>query len=209
MDCSALASWKFSSAVPRDRAAKLLSWQSFDDIVQQLSTCQITPMWWEPAIAPRLKEKGCNRASFELTVVPDTYDAFFNAPVGYRGQFARSEAHGDAANRQLLEALFLRLLEVAAKDPTANLKFVTASLRGKQAKIWIDETEVEEQLSDPNPSIDFPAWDFYERGGQGLRAPRGTRLQVKGGWVSATGEEVLNTPKNQRSGNITRTGDTR
>jgi hypothetical protein len=163
-------------------------------------------MWWEPAITPRLKGLGCHRASFVLTVVPDIYDAFFNAPVGYRGQFARSEKHGEAANRQVLKALFLRFLEIASHNPTATPESVKTSLKGSQAKIWIDEDEVEEQVA---PSIDYPLWECHEPGGIGLRAPRGTRLEVKGGWVGSTGEEVINTHKRHRSGNITRIGDSR
>ena len=199
------ALWTFRSSVPPDRAAKLLSWQSFDEIVEQFSTCQIAAMWWEPAMAPRLKEVESHRASFVLTVLPELYDAFFNAPVGYRGQFSRSERHGECANRQLLEALFPRFLEVASHGPTP-IHLVTASLKGSQAKIWIDESEVEDQET---PSIDFLLWESHEPNGIGLRAPRGTRLEVKGGWVSSAGEEVINTSKLHRSGNITRTGDSR
>jgi hypothetical protein len=167
--------------------------------------CSIAPMWWEAAISPALKELRCHRASFVLTAGCDDHDAFFNAPVGYRGQFARSESRGDAANRQLLDALLSRLLEIAGHGPTAS-HLVQTSLKGSQSKIWIDEAEVEDQ---DELAIDFALWDSHEPGGIGLRAPRGTRLEVKGGWISSTGEEVVNTYKNHRSGNITRTGDSR
>jgi hypothetical protein len=207
MNVGSSVSWQFSSVVTSDRAAKLLSWKSFDDIVEHLLACQISPMSWEAATLQRLKDGGCHRASFELIVLPDVYDAFFNAPAGYRGQFARSETHGEAANRKLLDALFLRLLAVAAEHRSTTRNFVATSLKGKQAKIWIDEQEVEEQLTDPEPSIDFPPWEFQAPDGQGLRAPRGSMLLVKGGWVSSTGEEVINLAKNHRSGNINRTGD--
>jgi hypothetical protein len=83
------------------------------------------------------------------------------------------------------------------------------SLRGRQAKVWIDETEVEDQLSDPTPHIVFAPWEFNEPGGPGLRAPMGTKLGVKGGWVSETGDEVNNAAKDGRSGHINRTGDSK
>jgi hypothetical protein len=134
------------------------------------------------------------------------YDAFFNAPVGYRGQFAKSETEGGAANRKIIETLVPRLLEVAARHATATRQSVITSLQGKQARIWIDETEVDTELTDPNPSIEYPEWEFNDRDGQGLRAPRGTKLEVKGGWVGPTGGEVINPGKNNRSGNIYRTG---
>jgi hypothetical protein len=198
------ACWQFTSAVAPERAARLLSLRSFDEIVEGLATCHIAPLYWEPATKQELN--GCYRASFVLTVPPDVYDAFFNAPAGYRGQFAKSETEGEAANRKIIETLLPRLLEVAARHATATRQFVTTSLQGKQAKIWIDETEVDDELTDPNPSIDYPDWEFNDRDGQGLRAPRGTKMEVKGGWVGPTGEEVINLGKNNRSGNIYRTG---
>jgi hypothetical protein len=204
MTLSSGACWQFTSALAAARAARLLSWKSFEKIVDSLATCHIAPLYWEPATKRELN--GCYRASFVLTVSPDVYDAFFNAPVGYRGQFARSETQGEAANRQIIEALLSRLLEVAAQHPVATRQFVVTSLQGKQAKIWVDETEVDDQLTDPTPSIDYPDWDFNDRDGQGLRAPRGTKLEVKGGWVGSTGEEVINPSKSNRSGNINRTG---
>jgi len=198
------AYWQFTSALASVRVARLLSWKSFDEIVESLATCDIAPLFWEPAT--KMELNGCYRASFVLTVSPDVYDAFFNAPVGYRGQFARSETQGEAANRRIIETLLSRLLDVAAEHSAATHQFVMTSLQGKQAKIWIDETEVDDQLTDPTPSIDYPDWEFNDRDGQGLRAPRGTKLEVKGGWVGSTGEEVINPSKNNRNGSINRTG---
>jgi hypothetical protein len=198
------ACWQLTSALPSERAARLLAWRSFDEIVERLATCHIAALYWEPAT--KLELNGCHRASFVLTVSLDVYDAFFNAPVGYRGQFARSETQGEAANRKIIDTLLSRLLAVAAERPTATRQFIMTSLQGRQAKIWIDETEVDDQLTDPNPSIDYADWEFNDRDGQGLRAPRGTKLEVKGGWVGPMGEEVINPSKNSRSGNINRTG---
>ena len=198
------ACWRFTSAVAPERAARLLSLRSFDEIVEDVANCCIAPLYWEPATKRELK--GCHRASFVLTVPLDVYDAFFNAPAGYRGQFAKSEKEGEAANRKVIETLLPRLLEVAEKQPAASREFVIASLQGKQAKIWIDETEADDGLADPSPSINYPDWEFNDRDGQGLRAPRGTRLEVKGGWVGPRGEEVINQSKDNRSSNIYRTG---
>jgi hypothetical protein len=200
-------SWKFTACVAPERSARLLSWESFDEIVESLSNCEISDLYWEGAMSPHLK--GCSRASFELLVPADVYDGFFNSPMGYRGQFARSETHGELANRKVLDALLYRLLDAAATHQTANLHQITTSLQAKQAKIWIVETTVEDQLTDPSPSIVFPPWEFNEPNGQGLRAPRGTHLEVKGGWVSPVGDEVINQFKNDRSRHINRTGDSK
>jgi hypothetical protein len=198
------ACWQFTSALAPERAARLISWRSFDEIVESLATCHIAPLYWEPATKQELK--GCHRASFVLTVLPDVYDAFFNAPVGYRGQFSESETQGEAANRKIIETLLSRLLEVAAEHSTATRQSVVTSLQGKQAKVWIDETEVDNALTDPTPLIDYRDWEFNDPDGQGLRAPRGTKLEVKGGWVRPTGEAVINPGQNNRSRNINRTG---
>ena len=195
--------WHFTSAMPPKRAARRLAWKSFDEIVESLTTCSIAPLYWERAA--KVEVNGCYRASFGLTAYL-VIDTFFNAPVGYRGQFARSETHGEAANRRIIEILLPRLLEIAAEHPTATRQFVRASLEGRQAKIWIDESEVDDQLTDPRRSIDYLDWEFNDRDGQGLRAPRGTKLEVRGGWVTSAGEEVINPSKTTRSGNINRTG---
>jgi len=207
MSDAAPVSWQFTSAIAPDRASRLLTWQSFEAIVECISKCAIAPLYWEAAIAPRLKD--CKRASFELTVDADIYDAFFNSPAGYCGQFARSEGNGELANRLLFDRLVPRLIEVAAGHPSAPAAHVMTSLGGEQAKVWIDETEVEPQLSDPASHIVFAPWAFNEPDGPGLRAPRGTKLGVKGGWVTPAGAEVINNVKKKRSGHINRTGDSK
>jgi len=196
--------WQFTSALEPERAALLLSLRSFDEIIKSLATCNIAPLYWEPAT--KLELRGCHRATFVLTVSTDVYDAFFNAPVGYRGQFTISETRGEAATRKIIETLLPRLLEVATEDVSVPHQMVIKSLQGKQAKIWIDESEVDDQLTDPTPSIDYPDWEFNDRNGQGLRAPRGTKLEVKGGWIGPLGEGVIDPSKNNRSRNINRTG---
>lgn len=198
------AYWQFTPAISPERATKLFSWKSFDEIVERLATCNISLFNWERAT--KLELNGCHRASFVLNVSHDMYDAFFNAPIGYRGQFAISETQGEAANHKIIETLLSRLLDVADEHPTATRQLVIKSLQSHQAKIWIDETEVDDQLTDPSPSINYPDWEFNDPGGQGLRAPRGTTLVIKGGWVDYTGEEVINPSKNNRSRNINRTG---
>jgi hypothetical protein len=182
-----VANW-FSADFPPDRAAELRVW-SFDSIVEQLSNCQMEWLEWE-------------RASAEpLIVDPDIYDAFFNAPAGYRGEFAKSERHGEDAQRRIIEKLFPLLMEVAAQDPTAPRDHVITSLRGKQAKIWYDEDEASK---DGPGSIDFPRW--RDASNRGQRAPRGTKLEIKGGWVNAKGVQEIDPAKCHRSRYLTSFG---
>jgi hypothetical protein len=138
-------------------------------------------------------------------VSPDAYDAFFNSPLGYRAQYARSITEGEKANRQLLSALEPGLVDAAARLKVATHSSVLASLRASRAKLWILESEVEQQLSDA-PSIIFPAWEFESLAGQGLRAPVGTLLEVKGAWMDPLGKEVLDPTKAHRSEQVHKTG---
>lgn len=184
----------------------MLAWKSFETIIDGFASCYIAPLYWEPATAPHLH--GCHRASFGLTASPELFDGFFNAPVGYRGQYATSELAGEVANRRLIDSMLPRLLCVgraSAIDP--NL--IETSLRGKQAKVWIVESAVEDQLLHPEESILFPAWEFSEPNGQGLRAPQGTAIEVKGAWLSPEGCEVVNPAKRHRSAHIYKTGDSK
>jgi len=200
-----LANWKFTSEVNSGRAARLLQLSSFDDVINLIVCCEIEPMWWEPATAGHLA--GCNRASFKMTVSEHAYDAFFNSPVGYRGQFALGEYVGEVANRKLINSLLPKL--ISAVSLNQKTLPIHESLMGNQAKIWIVESEVEEQLGNKTPSIDYEQWEFNEHDCQGLRAPIGTKLELKGAWINSDGKEIENHYKRSRSSNIYRTGDSK
>ncbi|MDP9932533.1 hypothetical protein [Variovorax paradoxus] len=200
--------WTFSDTVAPERADRLMIWKCFQEVIDEVvaTSALESGMWWEPA----RDFAGHSRASFVLRVPRHAYDAFFNARVGYRGQYAMSEAQGEKANRELVDALCPKLLP--AVDGRADVTFsqVTASLKGAQAKVWIMESEVDDQLTAPHSSIRFAEWEFNEPSGQGLRAPVGTALEVKGAWVhNASGKEFFNRQKRMRSHNIFRTGDSK
>jgi hypothetical protein len=199
------AAWTFTERVLPARRECLLAYHQFDEVVALLRSARIEPLYRERATAPHLT--GCHRASFKLNVHQSAYDAFFNAPAGYRGQYALGEAQGTRANRAVLAALMPRMLTAF---PTSAMSLaVSTSLHGKQAKIWINEPEVQDQLGDPCASIDWPEWQFNEPDGQGLRAPLGSILEVKGAWIDSTGHEVINPYKCGRARNIYRTGDSK
>jgi hypothetical protein len=196
--------WQFTETVSGDRAARLHGWKSFDEIITCLLYSAIDKFWWEPFRSPRLK--GCNRASFTMMVSSATYDAFFNSPKGYRAQYASAPSIGDAANRTVLEALERILLYAVDDQRVVRRNLVLASLHAIDAKIWIDESEVEDQLSDPSPAIVYEPWQRASLDGQGLRAPIGTRLEVKGGWLDSDATERRDPMKARRSSQIYETG---
>jgi hypothetical protein len=135
-----------------------------------------------------------------LRVPNHLYDAFFNSPVGYRGQFAVSPNQGEKSNAFLIDILMNKLAAAAPKAPQAG--WIEASLRGVQAKVWIDEAEVQDHLFDEAPEIDFSRWLHDCGSSVGVRAPLGTRLVVYGGWIDNTGLERINPKKVRRSQEI-------
>src|SRR6266536_4411423 len=96
--------WEFADAIPRERTERLHAHSGFVAVIALIiKDASITAFAWEPFNAERLS--GCHRASFLLKVSEHAYDAFFNAPAGYRGQYARSREAGEKANRALLSNL--------------------------------------------------------------------------------------------------------
>jgi hypothetical protein len=192
------ALWEFTNAVSTARATTLNNWESFDGIIGALNLLSsVENFWWEPFLRPELK--GCNRASFLIKVPRAIYDAFFNSPNGYRGQYACAPTTGETANRRLLTSLEPKLLSAALAQDQVKREGIVASLRGSDAKIWIDEAEVEDQLCDEPPGISYAPWEFNWPDGMGLRTPVGTLLEVKGGWLDPNGVERRDPIKAPRS----------
>lgn len=196
--------WQFTNAVDASRAKRLFELSEFSKVVALVAKAHVTDFAWEPFANVSLA--GCNRASFLLKVTPETYDAFFNSPVGYRAQFAKSPAEGEAANRNLLNTLAPMLLTFSATRQLAPQREVAASLRAGEAKIWILESEVESQMGDECPAIQYAPWIEASESGVGLLAPVGTLLEVKGGWLDRAGKERRNPAKTSRSRDIFEAG---
>jgi hypothetical protein len=196
--------WQFGSVFPRERAAALHEWAAFDAIVCAIVLSAASGRFsWEPARDARLRP--CHRASFVFDVPPNVYDAFFNSPHGYRAQYARGERIGEAANRMLLDQMEGTVTSHVFGSLGAVHPHVLNSLHGDAAKIWIDELEVDEQLGDA-PGLAYEPWVFDNPDGQGLRAPVGTLLEIKGGWIEPGGTERLDPTKANRSYRLFKTG---
>jgi hypothetical protein len=196
--------WQFCAPVDAARARTLLSYPNFDAVALLLEQATVECFLWEPFTGPALR--GCHRASFLLRVSEEAYDAFFNSPAGYRGQFAASAAAGEAVNRNLLVQFEARLLAYAENRPQVTQSVICISLRAAQAKLWIFEAEVEAQLGTITPAINYAPWEQASESGVGLLAPVGTLLEIKGSWLAPNGEERLNPAKLGRSEDIHRTG---
>lgn len=196
--------WQFRSSVPSERARTLLSYPNFDAIASLLGQATVEGFSWEAFSGQALR--GCCRVCFLLRVSEVAYDAFFNSPAGYRGQFAASTTAGEKANRELLARFEAPLLGYAENHSQVAQSIIRSSLRAAQAKLWIFEAEVEAQLGITEPAIAYAPWEQASGSGVGLLAPVGTQLEVKGGWLAPNGEERLNSCKSGRSAEIHRTG---
>jgi hypothetical protein len=196
--------WSFAPTVEGTRATALLNVASFDEVLRFLDAAVVFAFRWKDFENERLR--GCYRAEYALIVAPSAYDAFFNAPVGLRAQYALSPRHGEAANRRMLSSLLSRLLEFRRATTAPSETEIAWSLCGSQAKIWIDEQEVETQLGSIEAQINYVPWARNSESGVGLLAPRGSRLEVKGGWLNPDQIIVDDPYKASRSEDIHREG---
>ena len=195
--------WHFSSSVSTSRLAAMATFANYQAVIASLQRCEVQDFTWESPRDTALS--GCERASFRLRVTPTVYDAFFNSPVGYRAQFALGANAGYRGNVKTLDALEPALLKFVQVRGQTNDRVVW-SLRGPDAKIWIDESEVQEQMGHSEPQILYEPWQSQSEDGAGLLAPLGELLEVKGAWVDATGHFRPNPKKAGRAEDIHRVG---
>jgi hypothetical protein len=194
--------WTFQKCVPADRQQQLFSWYSFDNVIGAIISApgvEVEAIVWRPAASAHLR--GSNRAEFLLRVPPETYDGFFNSPVGYRAQYALSPLNGLEKNRTLLVSMESMLMSAAERSGLDEAS-VKTSIAGAQAKVWIDEDEVKTHFFGLEPEIRFDRWNSHPDGESGSRAPVGTRLVICGGWVDKQGLQVINPYKAQRAEEI-------
>ena len=182
----------------------MLKTASFESILKQLSSAEVMGFAWRPYREARLR--GCNRAEFQLVVDAKAYDAFFNAPVGLRAQYAICEEQGEAATRRAISILEPKLLAFPRGAVGPSDDEIQWSLAAPQAKIWIDEDQESVQHGGTEPEILYPPWQQNSATGVGLLAPQGTRLIVMGGWIDAANVVHNNPDKSGRSSEIRETG---
>jgi hypothetical protein len=148
---------------------------------------------------------GCSRAVFVLQVDEAIFDAFFNSPAGYRGQYARSPQQGELANRLLISRLKGMLLSRSLG--LGDFPLISRSIEAKGGKAWIEEEAIGHQLYAPPTDIVYGPWQRAAYGDHtGLIAPVGTLIEIKGGWVDGNGIERIDPDKSRRSLEIHQTG---
>lgn len=102
----------FDKSVDTVRLHRLRTWRTYDEILDAMhEQAEIRCCGWERFAEKRLA--GCRRIVFGVTLPPTLYDAFFNAPRGYRARYARSADDGTVANRLTIARFTPDLLGVA------------------------------------------------------------------------------------------------
>jgi hypothetical protein len=206
--------WDFTSAVPEERQRFLLSIPHFAAVLEHVGKGVVVSFAVEPRHNPPCE--GAHRAVFRLRVAPAAYDAFFNSPVGYRAQYCISVENGERHNRELIDLLTRPCLDFAQRKAPSTFgdRLIRASLAGQQAKIWIDEADLNRL---EGAHISFPRWttkaaaaaegswaDMAARSKaeSGILAPEGTHLEIKGAWILPDGAECRDPTKEHRSREI-------
>src|SRR5262245_53768595 len=192
--------WKYGDHVPEARRIALASAGSFvalaEQVVADVSNIRVR--------AGRGRDKGltdCVQPLFNIDL-PQTGDALFNGPFGYRAQYWVGPDQGLAANARLLAALAPKLLGalVTCTDELLSRIDVCAALSAASAKIWIRESSL---LIDGRADLNIDRWTDNARNGVelarfGLMAPEISKFEVKGALIDPHGHEVVPVGKIRR-----------
>jgi hypothetical protein len=192
--------WKYLDHVLEVRRTALASAGSFaalvDHVVADASNIRVRA---EPGRAKGLTD--CVQPLFTIDL-PNTGDALFNGPFGYRAQYWLGPEKGLAANATLLAALAPRLLGAleACADHDLSRIDVCAAVGAASAKIWIREASF---LANPTADLNIDRWVENARKGVelarfGLMAPEITKFEVKGALIDPYGHEVVPADKIRR-----------
>jgi hypothetical protein len=196
-----VANWRYLDHVLEARRITLASAGSFAALVNQVVD-DVTNIHVrvEPGRAKGLTD--CIQPLFTIDL-PNTGDALFNGPFGYRAQYWLGPEQGLAANATLLAALAPRLLGTLETCTDRNLSRidVCAAMSAASAKIWIREAA--SFLANPIADLNIDRWvDNARRGVDlakfGLIAPEITKFEIKGALIDPYGHEVVPADKIRR-----------
>ena len=217
--------WSYTERVSQKRQEVLLADRDFSDIVSRiLEEMQITH--FDVCRGDFGEVRGCKRPEFALQVCKETFDLFFNSPHGYRGQYHKSIEDGEKANKALMSKLSERMIAYA-KDRTTkhtmNEEELIRSLNLGSSKIWIDEQGIRAQRGDDITDLKvdlkvkpwltvarryvadpdkFPDLNKEIKAVDGVKAPTGTILEVKGAFIDENDKERVADDKENRSQQI-------
>ena len=214
--------WSYTARVCPERQMALFAAPDFDSIATHIVE-EMRIISFDVCRGNRGEVRGCKRPEFSLQVSNDTFDMFFNGPRGYRAQYHNGIENGEMANVQLLLIMSDKLIDYTkgkSTTHTVNDDHLRLSLKAKSAKIWINEEgaraqrgddvgllkvdlEVEPWLTTAQTYVATPA-KFTDTNKEikaldGVKAPTGSVLEVKGAFVDDHGEEHIAEDKKDRS----------
>ena len=208
---SAATTWQFASGFDKKRREALNSVGRFSEIVDRI-LAEASVVRFQVCRGKVGLLKGCNRPEFEIAIAAGTVDLFFNSTAGYRAQYLANPDEGQKQNAKLIATLTGQLTAYAESHPTKvpmSTDRVRLALSACSAKVWLPETSFSFN-HDLIEEITVPLWkrnalaaleafahgtrpdpEQQEKAIWGLRAAQATSIEVKGGFVSASGEEVV------------------
>lgn len=190
------SAWIFSPQFDEERRAHLESVVSLefvlDQVVEEIKNIRVNICQGKD---PGLTDS--RRPVFSFEVGQDTFDAFFNSPVGYRAQYLSDPETGQAMNGQLIRRLAGKLAAVAPSanaDPELLQGEVELSLLAASAKVWVHEDYFPFQSLTADLAV--LSWLAEAKAGNqkakwGLCAPRCSMLQIKGAFIDHWGNEIV------------------
>lgn len=206
--------WVFADTIRRERQERLLKLREFDEVMALVTPAARVV---DAGIATGRGDyvKGCVRAELQLQVPIEVCDAFFNAPVGYRGQYVMDPNNGVRENHRMLKQL-MPVLHAALKHQRHEESLMTlaiGSLEAEDAKLWIIDTAGEEFLSSDELTIHIlhPVWVAHAKAAfagtgnpaedadlakavRGVLAPESRFIDVKGGWIERSSRKERHNP---------------
>jgi hypothetical protein len=191
--------WRFASGFSAERRERLESLISFEDIGQAIvgdARVRVLPM----EMGQEGHLRGCRRPVFLVEVGTVTFDQFHNGRDGYRGRFWQSPETGEKANRWLLGQLAGTLVDALGGSP--HEAFVRKSLSCASATIWFHE-----DTASGAARLQVDQWEQAARGASSLSgkardgrwAPAGTMLEVRGAFLTDSGQERVDPDKVERA----------
>jgi hypothetical protein len=195
--------WEFASSFDAKRRLALEAADDLVEIVHEL-LAEVSRSSFRLDAGMSAGLVNCLRPVFTIPVRPQTYDAFFNGPRGYRAQYFASAEIGQTENNHMLGLLIDHLIRVSARlhtGPALGQFDLKKSLSACSAKVWIDEHDF--PFRSPTKDLAIVRWKEeaalgIDKAIWGLCAPTGTQLQVKGAFLDPAGNEVVPSDKVRR-----------
>jgi hypothetical protein len=190
--------------VSEPRLAAFDRYDSFEELVAEVTKdVRVVRAIAEPGRGSGLT--GCLQPVFFIEL-PNTGDALFNGPSGYRAQYWIDPWNGLTANAILIASLKPRLLAaVDTRDQPGLAKIdVGASLDAVSSKLWIVEAP---SVLNGNRDLNVEPWASEAARGVelavlGLAAPAVSKFEIRGALLDAFGHEHVPSAKVRRHHDI-------